>query len=108
MTEKQFLKAIVTQGFENPDLVGRVVSRLRKNDAYAQKHRDKKTFDIFWRNTGDFWRCTLFMGPESDDVLAQIDLHTDGTTRVELYEPSSVTIDPSEDLLILSRFSPTR
>jgi hypothetical protein len=107
MTETQDLNKIANQGFENdPYLLGRIVSRLRENDTFAQKHRDKRKFDLFWRNAGAYWRCTIFLSSTSEDALAQIDLHVDGTTRVELYEPCSVTIDPSENLLVLSRIVP--
>lgn len=106
MTDAQHLKEIVNQGFESPCLLGRIVSRLRENDTFVQKHRDKKKCDLFWRNTGAYWRCTVFLSPEGEDVLAQIDLHVDGTTRVESYEPCSITIDPSESLLVLSRLAP--
>jgi hypothetical protein len=106
MTDAQQLKEIANQGFKDPYLLGRIVSRLRENDTFIQKHRDKRKFDLFWRNAGAYWRCTIFVSPESEDILAQVDLHVDGTTRVESYEPCSITIDPTENLLVLSRIAP--
>jgi hypothetical protein len=106
MTDAYELKKIADQGFEDPYLLGRVVSRLRENDTFAQKHHDKTKCDLFWRNAGAYWRCTIFMSPDSEDVLAQVDLHVDGTIRVESYEPCSITIDSSENLLVLSRIAP--
>jgi hypothetical protein len=105
MTDEQQLKEIVKQDFDDPYLLGRIVSRLRENDTFVQKHRDKRKFDLFWRNAGAYWRCTIFVSPESEDVLAQVDLHVDGTTRVESYEPCSITIDATENLLVLSRIA---
>ena len=68
------LKDIARQGFkDDPYLLGRIVSRLRENDTFAQQHRDKRKFDLFWRNTGAYWRCTIFMTPDGDDALAQVD-----------------------------------
>jgi hypothetical protein len=105
MTDEQQLKEKVKQDFDDPYLLGRIVSRLRENDTFVQKHRDKRKFDLFWRNAGAYWRCTIFVSPESEDVLAQVDLHVDGTTRVESYEPCSITIDATENLLVLSRIA---
>ena len=106
MTDAQQLKEIANQKFEDPYLLGRIVSRLRENDTFVQKHRDRRKCDLFWRNAGAYWRCTIFVSPESEDVLAQVDLHVDGTTRVESYEPCSITIDLTENLLVLSRIAP--
>jgi hypothetical protein len=46
------------------------------------------------------------MSPDSEDVLAQVDLHVDGTIRVESYEPFSIAIASSENLLVLSSIAP--
>ena len=109
MTDSQQLKDIAAQGFKSdPYLLGCIVSRLRENDAFAQKHRDKRTFDLFWRNAGAYWRCTIFLTPESDDTLAQVDLNVDRTIRVETHEPCSIMINPSENLLVLSRIAPAK
>jgi hypothetical protein len=59
---------------------------------------------VFWRNTGKYWRCTIFFVSESEDALVQIDLHEDGTVRTELHEPGSITVDPAENLLVVVRF----
>jgi hypothetical protein len=54
MTDAHELKKIADQGFEDPYLLGRIVSRLRENDTFAQKHHDKKKCDLFWRNAGAY------------------------------------------------------
>ncbi len=106
MTESEELEAITEQFMEDPYVLGRIVSRLRKNGSTAQKHKDLKSFDLYWRDTGKYWRCTIFLSNESDDALAQIDLHADGTVRTELYEPGSITVDPAENLLVVVRIKP--
>ena len=48
MAETQQLKEIASEGFQNGSyLLGRIVSRLRENDTFTQKHRDKRKFDLF-------------------------------------------------------------
>jgi hypothetical protein len=104
MTEEEELKSIAEQNLDSPYILGRIVSRLRKNDASAQKNKDGCSFEVFWRSAGPYWRCTIFVDQESEDALAQIDVHEDGTVRTELHEPGSVTVDPTENLLVVVRF----
>jgi len=105
MNDVQELDTIAEQRMDDPFVVGRIVSRLRKNGAVSQRSKDRRSFEIFWRDTGAYWRCTILLAQDSDDALTQIDLHGDGTVRVESHEPCSVTVDPSEDLLVISRFT---
>ena len=105
MTEaEEELWSIVEQNLDNPFILGRIVSRLRKNDAYVQKTKDGRTFELFWRKVDAYWRCTIFLDKESEDALAQIDIHEDGSVRTELHEPGSITVDPAENLLVVVRF----
>ena len=108
MTEEEELKSIVEQNLDSPYILGRIVSRLRKNDASAEKNKDVCSFEVFWRNAGPYWRCTIFVNQQSEDALAQIDLHEDGTVRTELHEPGSITVDPAENLLVVVRFGQVR
>jgi hypothetical protein len=34
-----------------------------------------------------------------------VDIHRDGAVRVEAWEPCSITVDPKQDVLCLTRFS---
>ncbi|WP_158819903.1 hypothetical protein [Granulicella sp. S156] len=104
MTEAEELQIIAEQNLDSPSILGRIVSRLRKNNAYSQKHKDGFSFDLFWRNAGPYWRCTISLDKESEDALAQIDVHEDGTVRTELHEPGSITVAPAENLLVVVRF----
>jgi hypothetical protein len=79
-------------------LLGRIVSRLRENDTFVQKHRDKRKFDLFWRNAGAYWRCTIFVSPESEDILAQVDLLVNQPRGTQRYRPT-----PREDEDALTR-----
>lgn len=71
-----------------------------------QQHRDNRKFDLFWREiVGGGWRCTAFLGPESELCLVQVELHR-GSARVEVFEPCKVIIDEEEDLLWIIRYDP--
>ena len=89
MTEAEELQSLVEQNLESPFILGRIISRLRKDDAFVQKSKDGRSFDLFWRNVGPYWRCTIFLDEESEDALAQIDIHDDGTVRTELHDPAA-------------------
>jgi hypothetical protein len=106
MTDSEELQEIVQQQMEGPFVLGRLATRLRKNETVKQCHKDQTDLQTVWRNTGSFWRCTVFLNHSTEDCLAQVDLHNDGTVRVELFEPCSVTIDPAEDLMVLTRYAP--
>lgn len=104
MTEAEELHIIAEQNLDSPFILGRIVSRLRRNDASVQRNKDGRMFELFWRNAGAYWRCTIFLDKESEKALAQIDVHEDGTVRTELHEPGSITVDPAENLLVVVRF----
>ncbi len=46
MAEVQHLREIANQGLEDPSLLRRIVCKLRENDTFDQKHRDKRKFDL--------------------------------------------------------------
>lgn len=100
----QELKEIVEQGMDEPGILGRLACNLRNDDLVEQRHHDERKLDIVWRDTGTYWRCTIFLDEVTDLCLVQVDLHRDSTVRVEAYEPCSVTISPEDDLLCLTRF----
>jgi hypothetical protein len=102
----QELAEIVEQRLDEPFTLGRLACNLKSNEGVQQKHHDGKALEVFWRNTGEFWRCTIFLDHETEDCLVQVDLHEDSTVRVESFEPCSVTISPSDGILCLTRYQP--
>ncbi|MBZ5698125.1 MAG: hypothetical protein LAN18_06210 [Acidobacteriia bacterium] len=100
---KAGLKAIVRDGLDDPNVLGRIACKLRDDDSLVQAHNDGRDFRVGWGQHLGYLRCTIFVGA-TDDALAQIDIHDDGDVRVEAWEPLSVTISPSEDLICLTRF----
>jgi hypothetical protein len=98
------LKQVVAQRIDDPGILGRLACHLRRNEPVAQRHHDGRELDVLWRERPGHWRCTIFLSKGSELCLAQIDLHDDGTVRVESHEPCSITIAPDEDLLCISRF----
>lgn len=100
----QELKEIVNQQMNDPFVLGRIVCNLRSNDLVEQQHHDKCDFEVFWRKSDMFWRCTIFLNKNTELCLAQIDLHDDMTVRVESYKPCSITISPEDGILCLTRF----
>jgi hypothetical protein len=98
------LTEIVRQGIDEPSTLGRLACNLKDRDGRAkQKHHDGRTLEVMWNERPDFWRCTIFLSAETDDCLAQVDIHNDSTVRVETWEPCSITIDPGEGILVLHR-----
>ena len=98
------LKEIVEQEMDDPFVLGRLANKLHRNDVVEQRHHDGRHLEVFWRDTGSFWRCTIFLDATTEMCLVQIDLHRDSTVRVEAWEPCSVTISLEDDLLCLTRF----
>lgn len=98
------LEEIARELFDDPGVLGRIACYLYDDDSTVQLHHDKRRFTVFWRERlpGE-WRCTIFL-EDSDDALAQIDMHSDGTLRVEAWEPLSVTVRPADNVLCLTRF----
>ena len=102
------LKEVVNQQLDDPFVLGRIACNLRSNDGVEQRHHDKRDFDVFWRRSDAFWRCTFFLDQDTELCLAQIDIHDDATVRVESYEPCSITISPEDGILCLTRLRPQR
>lgn len=102
--DQQELSGIVEQRMDDPAIIGRLACNLRSDVAVSQNHRDGRNFEVSWRNAGGWWRCTVFFDKEDDRCLAQIDLHNDGTIRIELWEPCSVTVSPEDGILCLTRY----
>jgi hypothetical protein len=98
------LKEIVEKGMDNPWILGRLACNLRSNDLVEQRHHDKRKLRVCWRNTGEFWRCTIFLDQDTELCLVQVDLHNDSSVRVEAFEPCSVTISPEDGLFCLTRY----
>ncbi len=101
---KDALETIVQQRLDQPSVLGRLACPLRRDDLVAQQHHDGKLLDVVWRNRGDHWRCTIFLNKATDLALAQVDVHSDRSVRVEAWEPCSVTVSPGENLLVLTRY----
>jgi hypothetical protein len=97
------LKQLVKQGINEPFTLGRLACVLRDNDLVEQQHHDARTLVVFWRDAVDFCRCTIFLDEDTELCLAQVDLHKDSTVRMEMYEPCSITVSPSDNLLCLTR-----
>ena len=97
------LNEVVEQNFSNPSVLGRLACFLRRNEPIAQRHHDHRELDVFWRHRDGHWRCTIFLNKGTDACLAQVDVHDDGTIRVEAYEPCSITISLGKELLCLTR-----
>jgi hypothetical protein len=96
---------IIEEAMENPSARGCLVSSLRSAAIVEQRHRDKLNLDVFWRETGGGWRCTVFREPGSELCLAQIDLQS-RSVRVEVFEPCNVVIDEDDGLLCIIRYDP--
>lgn len=103
--DQAYLDEIVEQRLNDPGVLGRLACPLRRNELVAQRHHDSKSLRVFWRNRGDHWRCTVFMDEVSELCLIQVDIHDDGSVRVESWEPCSVTVSPDDDLLCLTRLA---
>lgn len=100
------LKEIVEERMDDPFVLGRLACNLRRNEIVEQRHNDDRKFTVFWRDTGSFWRCTVFLGDETDLCLIQVDLYSDQTVRIEAFEPCGVTISPPDGILCLTRYKP--
>ena len=100
------LKEIVEQQMDHPWTLGRLACNLRSHELVEQRHHDERKLHVLWRNTGDFWRCTIFLDEVTELCLVQVDLHDDSTVRVEAFEPCSITVSPQDNLLCVTRYRP--
>lgn len=101
---KSVLEQIIDQHRAEPGLVGSIACHLRRSEPVAQQHQDGREFDVLWSQKPGYARCTVFVAKGSENCIAQIDVHDDGTVRVEAHEPVSVTVDPGVNVLVLVRF----
>jgi hypothetical protein len=92
MTSEQ-LKEIVDQRLRDPHVLGRIACNLRE---------DQHLFKVSWEDCGDFWRATVL--EDGGAKLAQVDVHENGTTRVDAFAPARVTVSPDEELLCITRY----
>ncbi len=97
------LKEIVEQRPNDPAVVGRIASNLQGDGAVEQQHHDGVTFAVEWQDLGGYRRCTI-ASHEGSRRLARIDVHENGTVRVEADQPLAVTVSQEDDLLCLTRY----
>jgi hypothetical protein len=45
MTETEELQIIAEQNLDSPFILGRIVLRLRRNDAFVQRNKDSRSFE---------------------------------------------------------------
>jgi hypothetical protein len=101
------LNEIVAQRVDDPAVLGRLACNLRSNDPVEQRHHDGRQFDLVWRDSGDFWRCTISSQGNAGRRLAQVDLYENSTMRMDVFEPCRVTISPEEGFLCVTRYKPS-
>jgi hypothetical protein len=103
MTSFELLE-IVNQRLDDPTVLGRLATNLYREDSVHQRHNDDRTLALSWQEHGDMWRCTLWFAHNPDARLAQIDIHENATTRIDVFEPCRVTISPHEGILCVTRY----
>jgi hypothetical protein len=104
---KPDLQGIVRKGLDDPSILGRLACFLYDDESVVQEHRDGRKLFVFWREQIGHWRCTIFNSEDvenNDTALAQVDIYADGTVRVEVWSPCSITVSPTEDVLSLTRY----
>jgi hypothetical protein len=100
------LREVVDQRKEDPSVLGRLACNLNSSDLIEQWHHDDRTLTVVWRDTGDFWRCTIFLDEQANARLVQADIHDNGTVRIETFAPCRVTVSPEDGLLSVTRYKP--
>jgi hypothetical protein len=105
MTSFELLE-IVNQRLDDPAVLGRLATNLYSDTSVHQRHKDDRTLTLSWHEHGDMWRCTVWSDQATDTRLAQIDIHENSTTRIDVFEPCRVTISPHEGMLCLTRYKP--
>jgi len=105
IVSKARLDEIMREQLHYPHVLGRIASKLYDDHTLVQAHHDGRDFRMFWSQRLGSWRCTIFVG-DTDNALVQIEIHDDGDVRVEAWEPLSVTISLTENVLCLTRFRP--
>jgi hypothetical protein len=104
MTSHELLE-IANQRLEDPTVLGRLATNLFSEESAQQRSKDDRTLALTWQELGDLWRC-IVSDPASDKRIAQIDIHENATTRIDVFEPCRVTISRDEGILCLTRFKP--
>jgi hypothetical protein len=97
------LNEIAEQRMSDPAVAGRLVTNLRSSEQVEQRENDGRKFGASWLDLGDFWRCVV-SDAATMKLLVQVDLHENGTARVEVMEPCRVTVSPEEGILCLTRY----
>ncbi len=103
MTSPELLE-IVNQRMDDPKVLGRLAVNLFSEDSIKQQHKDDRTLALSWQELGDVWRCTVWLEKDSNARIAQIDIHENATTRIDVFEPCRVTISREEGILCLTRY----
>lgn len=98
------LTEIVNQRMADPHVLGRLACNLRTSDGVQQRHEDGRQLRVEWEDAGDYWRCLISSEGSSEPYLARVDLHENGTVRMESFEPCRVTVSPEEGILCLTRY----
>jgi hypothetical protein len=97
------LKEIVDQRMADQTVIGRVACNLRSGEVVQQRHHDDRSFEVSWQDDGDYWRC-IVLDEGSGKSLAQVDIHENGTVRVDTFEPGRVTVSPEDGILCVTRY----
>jgi hypothetical protein len=104
MTSYELLE-IANQRLDDPTVLGRLATNLFSEESVQQRSKDDRTLTLSWHEHGDLWRCTI-SDQATDKRIAQIDIHENATTRIDVFEPCRVTISRDEGILCLTRFKP--
>jgi hypothetical protein len=97
------LGEIVEQRMSDPKVLGRIACNLRDGHDIVQRHHDDSKFEVSWQDAGDYWRCVVTEATTTRR-LVQVDLHENGTTRIETDAPCRVTVSPEDNILSVTRY----
>jgi hypothetical protein len=104
MTSYELLE-IVNQRMDDPTVLGRLATNLFSEELVKQQNKDDRALSLSWQEHGDLWRCVI-SDPATDKHIAQIDIHENATTRIDVFEPCRITISREEGILCLTRYAP--
>ncbi len=97
------LDEIIEQRMTDSRVVGRIACNLRDAHDVVQRHHDGATFSLAWQDAGDYWHC-IITNQANALRLMQVDLHENGTVRMETDEPCRVTVSPEDNILSVTRY----
>lgn len=97
------LQEIIEQGLQSDGILACLACHLMDDDSVVQSHRDDLHLKVYWRQRQNHWRRTIFPDVAMDICFAQIDIHDDGTVRVESSEPCSIQVSREDDVLCVTR-----